>query len=84
LEEHVASIFTAEENAMQETSMTQITSIMLVSCLAYLFTLNMGASCPFEMPVEAGSACYLLHSGFLLCFFFYPEDGGYMFLRNFC
>jgi hypothetical protein len=30
----------------------------------------------------AGSACYLLHAGFLLGFFFDPEEGGDMFLRN--
>jgi hypothetical protein len=27
-----------------------------------------------------GSACYLLHPGFYLSFFFDPEDGGPMFL----
>jgi hypothetical protein len=27
--------------------------------------------------------CYLLHGGFLLDLFFYPEDGGNIFLRNF-
>jgi hypothetical protein len=25
-----------------------------------------------------GSACYLLHAGFLLGLFFYPEDGGHV------
>jgi hypothetical protein len=28
------------------------------------------------------SACYLLYSGFLLGFFFDPEDGGDIFLQN--
>jgi hypothetical protein len=31
---------------------------------------------------ESGSACYLLHAGFLLDLFFDPKDGGDMFLRN--
>jgi hypothetical protein len=30
-----------------------------------------------------GSACHLLHAGFLLDLFFDPEDGGEMFFRNF-
>jgi hypothetical protein len=28
-----------------------------------------------------GSACYLLHAGFLVGLFFNPEDGGDMFLQ---
>jgi hypothetical protein len=31
---------------------------------------------------EDWSACYLLHTGFLLGLFFNPEDGGDMFLQN--
>jgi hypothetical protein len=36
----------------------------------------------FIFRVKPGSACYLLHAGFLLGFFFDPEDGDDMFLRN--
>jgi hypothetical protein len=32
--------------------------------------------------ISLRSASYLLHAGFLLGLFFYPEDGGDMFLRN--
>jgi hypothetical protein len=31
---------------------------------------------------SSGSACYLLHDGFLLGLFFNPEDGSNMFLQN--
>jgi hypothetical protein len=33
---------------------------------------------------HAGSACDLLHDGFLFGFFFDPEDGGDMIIRNVC
>jgi hypothetical protein len=39
---------------------------------------------PHKKPArnsERASACYLLHAGFLLGFFFDLEDGGDMFLR---
>jgi hypothetical protein len=32
--------------------------------------------------LQVGSACYLLHAGFLLGLFFDTEDGGNMFLQN--
>jgi hypothetical protein len=37
-----------------------------------------------EMSKERnmGSACHLLHAGFLLGLFFNPEDGGDLFLRS--
>jgi hypothetical protein len=31
---------------------------------------------------QLGSAWYMLHAGFLLGVFFYPEDVGNIFLRN--
>jgi hypothetical protein len=34
------------------------------------------------LEVKLSCACHLLHTGFLLGFFFDPEDGGDMFLRN--
>jgi hypothetical protein len=37
----------------------------------------------FGGTYRSGSACYLLHTGFLLGLFFDPEDGGDMFFRNF-
>jgi hypothetical protein len=33
-----------------------------------------------SLDSKVGSACYLLHDGFLLRLFFEPEDGGGMFL----
>jgi hypothetical protein len=39
-------------------------------------------STPSRKQHEAGFACYLLHSGFLLGLLFNPEDGGDMFLQN--
>jgi hypothetical protein len=34
------------------------------------------------MKCHSVTACYLLYAGFLIGAFFYPEDGGKMFLRN--
>jgi hypothetical protein len=39
-----------------------------------------GSSKLLLLPIALLATCF--DSGFLLCLFFYPEDGGDMFLRN--
>jgi hypothetical protein len=48
-----------------------------------LIGLNVQILSLFNFVCLLGSACCLLRAGFLLGLIIDPEDGGYMFLRNF-
>jgi hypothetical protein len=43
---------------------------------------NMPSKKPALRQTASGSTCYLLHAVILLGFFFDPEEGGDMFLKN--
>jgi hypothetical protein len=54
-EKHIASTFSVEKKAKEETSLKQVasrTSFMLVSCLAYFSNLKMEATCSSETSVD--------------------------------
>jgi hypothetical protein len=48
----------------------------ITPCSPFKFILRFGTTC------RPGSACYLLHAGFLLDLFFDPANGGDLFVRN--
>jgi hypothetical protein len=81
-----SSILKMEAICSSETSVdfqrTTRSYIPLVSSLAYSSILKMEAICSSETSVDFQRTTRRYIAGFLLGLFFYPEDGGDVFLRN--